>query len=513
MKTKACADYSGIAPIEHSIKASRQSARRHYGVHPYFTRRAPNVVRGYIEHYSRPGDRVLDPFGGSGVTAIEAILSGRHGIHNDINPLGNFIASEIADVSHPTTDYIREAFRAVDDDCGDLIRDIARLGERQVKSLLAAAPLPENIRLPKSADVERFYDLFTPRQLLALARLKQAIDGICDRAARGQLLLAWSATLAKLNKTFLSARGRAESRGGSSIFSIYRYKVAKQPVELPPWETFAERVGNVIAAKEEVLREKRFLESHGNIIGKFEAHQCDVITLPGRLDQVDYIFTDPPYGGHIAYLDLSTMWNHWLGLRLNGALRQREVIVGGELEKSEEEYLSLLRKSVRSCIEMLKDGRWFSIVFQHWNIAYFEAILETAEDSGAGFRAAVTQAGDTIWSMHKKKNPKRVLAGEMILSFCKDGRTRRRPAAAAEVPLEEFLESVISQMKLDNGSLHGEALFNRLIAEAWRKNSLQALKVSREDFLRLLERHGWRYDSKTHTWKRSAALPQARLPF
>jgi 16S rRNA G966 N2-methylase RsmD len=28
---------------------------------------------------------------------------------------------------------------------------------------------------------------------------------------------------------------------------------------------------------------------------------------------IDYVFTDPPYGAYIAYLDLSTMWNAWLG--------------------------------------------------------------------------------------------------------------------------------------------------------------------------------------------------------
>ena len=87
--------YTQITPICDPIPATRQGARRHYGVHPYFTRRPFNVVRDYIRHYSRAGDRVLDPFGGSGVTAIEAFLESRVGIHNDINPLANFIAKGV----------------------------------------------------------------------------------------------------------------------------------------------------------------------------------------------------------------------------------------------------------------------------------------------------------------------------------------------------------------------------------------------------------------------------------
>jgi hypothetical protein len=34
-------------------------------------------------------------------------------------------------------------------------------------------------------------------------------------------------------------------------------------------------------------------------------------------------------------------------------------------------------------------------------------------------KAAITQTGDVIWSMHKKKNSASVLAGEMILTFYK----------------------------------------------------------------------------------------------
>src|SRR5438876_10063895 len=122
---------------------------------------------------------------------------------------------------------------------------------------MADVELPRNTRLPKSSDVERCYDLLSPRQLLALALLMRAINRIADPSARRALLLAWSATLGKLNKTFLSARGRLESRGGSSIFSIYRYKIADSPVELPPWEVFRERVANVIHGKAEVLKQKR----------------------------------------------------------------------------------------------------------------------------------------------------------------------------------------------------------------------------------------------------------------
>src|SRR5580704_4662878 len=92
-----------IKPILTAIPAARQEDARHYGVHPYFTRRPANVVRDYIKRYSQPGDTVLDPFGGTGVTAIEAFLLGRRAIQNDLNPFANFIAQNIADTTLSAT--------------------------------------------------------------------------------------------------------------------------------------------------------------------------------------------------------------------------------------------------------------------------------------------------------------------------------------------------------------------------------------------------------------------------
>src|SRR2546428_7147888 len=102
-----------IKPIAEAIPAARQEEARHYGVHPYFTRRPANVVRAYIERYSRDGDVVLDPFGGTGVTAIEAFLLGRRAIQNDLNSFANFIARNIADTSLASTAPMQKAFQAV----------------------------------------------------------------------------------------------------------------------------------------------------------------------------------------------------------------------------------------------------------------------------------------------------------------------------------------------------------------------------------------------------------------
>ncbi len=105
--------YSNLEPIKFYIKPNKQGAKRHYGAHPYFTRRPWNVVQNYIEHFSEKENCLIcDPFGGSGVTLIESLILKRKCIHIDINPLANFIAKQIA-ISPVNLEYLGEAFNKV----------------------------------------------------------------------------------------------------------------------------------------------------------------------------------------------------------------------------------------------------------------------------------------------------------------------------------------------------------------------------------------------------------------
>ncbi len=496
--------YAQIAPIETPIPANRQGARRHYGVHPYFTRRPYNVVRQYIMNYSREGDRVLDPFGGSGVTAIEAMLENRIGIHNDINPLANFIAQGIADLRSGNLSDYRQALLSLKDICEKRLSAIEAASEIELQSMRAKISLPENAILPSNSDVAYYHDLFSMKQLLSLATLREAISKIENRQAQQGMLLAWSATLGKLNKTFLSAAGRAESRGGSSIFSIYRYKIAKEPVSLPAWTTFYERAQNIIEAKQEIDRAIELKRQTGGWTGEFELCASDIEALSEELENsIDYIFTDPPYGGHISYLDLSTLWNVWLGFQPATQVREKELIVGGELDLSDETYTNRLGASVRACLQMLKKGRWLSLVFQHWNAAYFDAILTSAAESGADLKAAVSQIGDPIWSMHKKKSSQSVLAGEMILTFYKNGKPKK-VGKTGEFDIYKAIGDILSSTQTDK--VYGEYLFNKVVIEAWNSSAIGSLNINRLEFSDLIRQHGWYYDEANYCWVKNQSV-------
>ena len=74
----AAEDYPGLA-LPGMIRTTRHSAI--YAMHSYHQGKKPHdAIRQYIRHFSRPGELVLDPFCGSGGTALAAMLEGRTAI-------------------------------------------------------------------------------------------------------------------------------------------------------------------------------------------------------------------------------------------------------------------------------------------------------------------------------------------------------------------------------------------------------------------------------------------------
>ncbi len=83
-----------------------------YNFHKYWSRKTWNVVGEFINNYCAKGGIVFDPFGGSGVTAMEALKIGRRVIVADLNP----IATEITRLTIKPVSLIklREAYEQIE---------------------------------------------------------------------------------------------------------------------------------------------------------------------------------------------------------------------------------------------------------------------------------------------------------------------------------------------------------------------------------------------------------------
>ncbi len=80
-----------ITPPSADIEAGKNT--HVYDAHTYHTKVPPEAIAHLINHYTEPGDLVLDPFCGSGMTGVAALKCRRKAVLIDLSPAATFIAA------------------------------------------------------------------------------------------------------------------------------------------------------------------------------------------------------------------------------------------------------------------------------------------------------------------------------------------------------------------------------------------------------------------------------------
>ena len=468
--------YANIKPLPQITEFKKRSTKRHYGVHGYFTSQIWNVVQEYIKNFSRPGDLVLDPFGGTGVTAIEAIVLSRRAINIDINPLSVFIVRTLAqpiDLDELSVVYNQVVAQY---ECH------VPQSETEIRDALQEYPYPSGISLPEDSDVNSVEQLFSNRQLAELALLKHLIIDSSEGHMRDHLMLMFSGLLTKINLTYHAPPGRSKGGGDSGIFKYSRYRIAPDPTFLDTLHYFRSRYKKVTAAKKEMA--PFFSNTTDEDLQVYQGTATDLSEI--RDESIDYVYTDPPYGAKIHYLDLSTMWLSWLDLPVSEFDRQQEIIVGGRLQKTKENYNDLMARSIKELYRVLKFGRWMSFVFADKNPTYWHTIVETAQQAGFEYMGAVPQS-TKLPSVKKVQHPSTVLSGQLIISF----RKVRSPRAIMKIDLGDdatdlILETTEGVIAENDGATIDE-INNELIIKGIELGFLDLLSKKYDDLSPLLE--------------------------
>ena len=99
-------DEYDIPAFDKAIKTTKATAI--YNMHTYWSKKPHDAIRQYIKHYTEPGDLVLDPFCGSGGTALAALMEGRKAIAIDRSPAATFITKNYC--SPVDVEELQEAF-------------------------------------------------------------------------------------------------------------------------------------------------------------------------------------------------------------------------------------------------------------------------------------------------------------------------------------------------------------------------------------------------------------------
>ncbi len=462
-------------PLLEEIPVKKQAAKRHFGVHGYFTKQAWNIVQAYIQHFSQEGDLVLDPFGGSGVTAIEAMMIDRQAIHLDLNPMSFFLVDSL--ICPVQLTELQESF--------DKIKTEYLLNEpktkKAIKEILKKYPYPKGLNLPKSSDVETIEQLFSEKQLAQLALLKSLILKIKQINIRKSLLLAFSSTLTKINLTYHNSASRDKNAGNSAIFAYYRYRIANSEINLSLINNFENKIKKIISAKREM--EHKINADTFNNLQIIQGTATNLSFL--KKESIDYIYTDPPYGKKIPYLDLSIMWNAWLDLKITEQDYQQEAIEGGEHHKTKESYNDLMRQSIQEMYRVLKFDRWMSFVFAHKDPEFWHLIIDTAERCGFEYAGAVSQKNGQT-SFKKRQYSGTVLSGQLIINFKKVRRPKAILKANLGVSISDLIMQTIEGIIAKNDGATIEQINDEIIIKGMELGFLDLLEKEYKDLTPIL---------------------------
>lgn len=266
------------------------------------------------------------------------------------------------------------------------------------------------------------------------------------------------------------------------MMRMYRYRIAPNPEYSDTLHFFGVRYRRVTNAKKE-LAPYFTVDKFKN----FHVYQGSATNLDRvENESIDYVYTDPPYGAKIQYLDLSTMWLAWLDLPVLNADREQEIIEGGRLEKTKDDYNDLMAQSIHELYRVMKFDRWMSFVFADKNPSYWHTIVETAEKAGFEYMGAVPQSNNKT-SFKKRQYPSSVLSGQLIINF----RKVRSPRAIMKLDLGDDATDLILETAegviAENDGATIEEINSELIIKGIELGFLDLLSKKYDDLSPLLE--------------------------
>jgi adenine-specific DNA methylase len=228
-----------------------------------------------------------------------------------------------------------------------------------------------NTRQPIAAGIERVYQAYTPRALHAMAWLWRKAQQWPDPEISGKLLF----TLTSLYQR-VTVFSEFRFWGGSG--NTANYNVPFISNEQNVFRTFA-RKANTISW---YFQSTPVLERQ---VAVRTASACDLRHLGDK--SVDYVFTDPPFGGNINYSEMNFLWESWLRQHTD---TRDEAIMNSVQGKGADEYRSLLTRAFQECRRVLKDEGWMTVIFHNSSHDVWAALQAAISDAGFEIRGTQT---------------------------------------------------------------------------------------------------------------------------
>jgi inorganic pyrophosphatase len=159
---------------------------------------------------------------------------------------------------------------------------------------------------------------------------------------------------------------------------------------------------------------------------------------------IDYIFTDPPFGGNLMYSELNFLWEAWLRVFTNNKPEAIENKVQG---KGLADYQRLMTECFKEYYRVLKPGRWMTVEFHNSKNAVWNVILEALQV--AGFVIADVRTLDKQQGSFKQVTSANAVKQDLVISCYKPNgglEERFQREAGTEEGVWDFVRTHLKQL-------------------------------------------------------------------
>ncbi len=263
-------------------------------------------------------------------------------------------------------------------------------------------------------------DFYSRRNLSALALLWAAVREEQDDRVRSALQFSLTAIANRASRRYQwNAKRPTNVLGGTLYISSLRYE----------W--------NVLSLwRRKTAAVLRLFRDNPMPAEAVAVNRGSAIDLPLASGSVDYVLTDPPFGAHIVYSDVSLLWEAWLDEYTD---RENEAIVvgGGDQPKTVDAYEGILAGAFREMHRVLKPEGAATVIFQATDPAVWAAIQQAARTAGFDLVDASTlDKGQPSFKQIKGRGGERVASMDLVLTFVRRSEVSNRPTDAAISPVE-----------------------------------------------------------------------------
>ena len=234
-----------------------------------------------------------------------------------------------------------------------------------------------------------FYNLWTKRNLYIISRVFDEILKVQDKELKKQILLGFIKTIHLSTKMCVPRREKA-NRAFSTSWGRSAYICASRQMEMNPLLLFEGSCIGKQSVQSALLSFRNYIGKTPKILYVDKSNKSnksksfdikygiiDINSINQYIgnESIDFILTDPPYGGLVQYLDLSTIWLIWLKKfsKKYEPSFQNEITIKN---KNINEYNSKFQKAMKNLYKILTKKGKIVFTFHNKDIKIWNAFLK-----------------------------------------------------------------------------------------------------------------------------------------